>query len=552
MQAEVEREGFNVAGDRRGVLGERGCAGCLKRFNGESQLAGSALGAEAMGKLAPLAGAGFKSHSAQGFGRGEVERHAQLRGGVAKQPALQRRGQRGQSGDVESQDIRGGAPAPANGLAGEQDLRRHAGQLRLPPGFLIAGQLSHLAQVLAEARVPGFELRQEFVTDAVAGEGWVLIRGVVAPWLVQGLQIRFDLRASRGQERAEDAALGKFNDWMNAAQAFGPGAAQEFSKNRLGLVVESVGGGDCIERCCEEKLAKPLVPEAARGFFNRLACLGGCGRNVDAGFVEGDFELRREAADEVEVGIGLGAAEAVMQMRGVQHQPQLPGLLVKRAQQRHRIRAAGKADGDPQPRIKVSRIEGQRDGQLRTHVKMIRVWPALQPEGSRYTAEMLEIRVATAEDAALIAAQRRAMFAEMGTAPANVLDAMTGHFKLWVARMIGKGTYLGFIAMEDGRPAAGAGLMILDWPPHPFDPAGEHRGYLLNVYVEPEYRRRGVAQALVDRCMDEGRRRGMRVIALHSSDAGRSIYEKLGFRATSEMFHLEPGLTDEGLETEGL
>ena len=43
------------------------------------------------------------------------------------------------------------------------------------------------------------------------------------------------------------------------------------------------------------------------------------------------------------------------------------------------------------------------------------------------------------------------------------------------------------------RSVASAGLLILDWPPHPFDPEGELRGYLLNVYVEPEYRKRGLA-----------------------------------------------------------
>jgi ribosomal protein S18 acetylase RimI-like enzyme len=82
--------------------------------------------------------------------------------------------------------------------------------------------------------------------------------------------------------------------------------------------------------------------------------------------------------------------------------------------------------------------------------------------------------------------------------------------------------------------------LILDWPPHPFDPEGELRGYLLNVYVEPEYRKRGLAHQLVERSMAEARRRGIRVVTLHSSPAGRAIYERLGFRATNEMMHTEP------------
>lgn len=161
--------------------------------------------------------------------------------------------------------------------------------------------------------------------------------------------------------------------------------------------------------------------------------------------------------------------------------------------------------------------------------------------GRIYTAEMLEIRTATVEDAALIAGHRRAMFWEMANASAEVLDAMSAHFEPWAARMIGEGKYLGFIAMDGERPAAGAGLLILDWPPHPLDPASGYRGYLLNVYVEPEYRRQGLAHALVERCMAEAGVRGMRVVALHSSDAGRRIYEELGFKTTSEMLHVDRG-----------
>jgi GNAT superfamily N-acetyltransferase len=152
---------------------------------------------------------------------------------------------------------------------------------------------------------------------------------------------------------------------------------------------------------------------------------------------------------------------------------------------------------------------------------------------------MLKTRQATPADAPLIAAHRRAMFADMGSAAPATLDAMSRSFEPWVARKIAEGKYLGWITEDNSRPVAGAGLLVLDWPPHPFDPAGEHRGYLLNVFVEPQYRRRGLAHALVERCLAEAQRRGLRVVALQSSDAGRRIYETLGFRPTNEMFYVE-------------
>ena len=132
------------------------------------------------------------------------------------------------------------------------------------------------------------------------------------------------------------------------------------------------------------------------------------------------------------------------------------------------------------------------------------------------------------------------MFVDAGRQDNRILDVMSEHFKPWVEARLADGRYLGWLTTEGSKVIAGAGLIVLDWPPHPFDPEGELRGYLLNVYVEPEYRKRGLAHQLVERSMAEARRRGIRVVTLHSSQAGRAIYERLGFHATNEMMHTEP------------
>ena len=153
---------------------------------------------------------------------------------------------------------------------------------------------------------------------------------------------------------------------------------------------------------------------------------------------------------------------------------------------------------------------------------------------------MFEIRAATVADAALITAHRRAMFLDMGCPDDVDMETMNRNFEPWVTRMIGEGKYLARIAEDCNHPIASASLLILDWPPILNDPVGEHRGYLFNVFVEPKHRRRGLARALIERCMDEAHRRRIRMVALHSSDAGRPLYEALGFSATQEMQYMEP------------
>jgi len=156
---------------------------------------------------------------------------------------------------------------------------------------------------------------------------------------------------------------------------------------------------------------------------------------------------------------------------------------------------------------------------------------------------MFTTREASIADAMLITAHRRGMFASMPNPKDAILDAMSHAFEPWVRERIAEGKYLGWMAEQDGRVAGSAGLMIVDWPPHPLHPTGSKRAYLLNVYVEPEFRRRGLAQDLVRRCLAEARKRGIHVVTLHSSDAGRPVYEKLGFYPTSEMMFVECGKT---------
>lgn len=161
-------------------------------------------------------------------------------------------------------------------------------------------------------------------------------------------------------------------------------------------------------------------------------------------------------------------------------------------------------------------------------------------EESNILSGMLKTRRATVDDAALITRHRRAMFADIRNASEEKLDAMSAKFEPWVRRMLGEGKYAGWITSDGDLPAASAGLLILDWAPHVLDPACEHRGYVLNIFVELDYRGRGLATALTKQCMAEARSRGIRVVALHASSAGRPVYEKLGFHAANEMLFVAP------------
>ncbi|MFC0400830.1 GNAT family N-acetyltransferase [Paraburkholderia rhizosphaerae] len=146
----------------------------------------------------------------------------------------------------------------------------------------------------------------------------------------------------------------------------------------------------------------------------------------------------------------------------------------------------------------------------------------------------MEMRALEETDLELICRHREQMFREAGRDEA-VLQTMTAHFRKWLRPRLRNRTYFGF-AMTDGRdPVAGIGLMLLDWPPHPSHPGSDQRGYVLNVYVEPAYRGRGLAHELMQRADAEFARRGVQFAILHATDAGRDLYAGLGWGATTEM-----------------
>jgi GNAT superfamily N-acetyltransferase len=152
-----------------------------------------------------------------------------------------------------------------------------------------------------------------------------------------------------------------------------------------------------------------------------------------------------------------------------------------------------------------------------------------------YTGSMFETRLATVVDAELIGHQRRKMFLEMGRPDDARMQAMFESFVPWVRPKLKDGSYLGWLVSEEERVVAGAGMWLMDFPPHWMD-AAPLRAYLLNFYVDPDFRGHGLAYALLKTTVEEARRRGIKVVSLHASKFGRPLYERNGFESTSEMW----------------
>jgi len=146
----------------------------------------------------------------------------------------------------------------------------------------------------------------------------------------------------------------------------------------------------------------------------------------------------------------------------------------------------------------------------------------------------LTIREARATDIPEILRQRRRMYEDMDHNEPTVLDTMASLSSVYLTTAIADRSFRAWLAADGDRVVAGGAVVVSPWPAHPYDlQCG--RATILNVYTDPEYRRRGIAHKLLQAMIAWCQREGFARVTLHASDHGRHLYESLGFEASNEM-----------------
>jgi len=147
----------------------------------------------------------------------------------------------------------------------------------------------------------------------------------------------------------------------------------------------------------------------------------------------------------------------------------------------------------------------------------------------------IKIRRASVEDLKHILHHRLAMFEEMGFRDAGVLNRVEAVSREYFTEALRAGTYVGWIAGDTaGQVVGGGGIVVAAWPGYPGEGQAK-RAWILNMYTEPEARRRGVARRLMQMMVEWCRIEGYGSVSLHASAAGRPVYESFGFKSTNEM-----------------
>lgn len=146
-----------------------------------------------------------------------------------------------------------------------------------------------------------------------------------------------------------------------------------------------------------------------------------------------------------------------------------------------------------------------------------------------------KIRRATARDIDLLVEHRIGMFRDMAVGTEKELETMKKSYRPWALDLMGRRLFHGYIVTtKEGEAAASGCVWLREMQPSPGHPAGLIP-YIMAVYTDPRFRRRGLATMVMEEAMAWGRKKGYDRALLHASRAGRRVYSRLGWERTWEM-----------------
>jgi GNAT superfamily N-acetyltransferase len=107
----------------------------------------------------------------------------------------------------------------------------------------------------------------------------------------------------------------------------------------------------------------------------------------------------------------------------------------------------------------------------------------------------------------------------------------------WIAGLMAKSEYIGWIVQHCGSEVAGGGIILLERGPAPGCTRIGRWAHIVNMYTAPDHRRRGLARRLMNTILEWCETHRIDHVTLGTSDQGRPLYESLGFQPTSR--HME-------------
>ena len=89
-------------------------------------------------------------------------------------------------------------------------------------------------------------------------------------------------------------------------------------------------------------------------------------------------------------------------------------------------------------------------------------------------------------------------------------------------------THVTYLVYNEEKIIGTGGISYFQVMPTYHNPTGR-KAYIMNMYTNPEYRRKGIALKTLDLLVEDAKAKGITAISLEATDMGKPLYEKYGF-----------------------
>lgn len=147
---------------------------------------------------------------------------------------------------------------------------------------------------------------------------------------------------------------------------------------------------------------------------------------------------------------------------------------------------------------------------------------------------MMNFRKANIKDIPVLIDVRKKQLIDEGIEPnIDIDEELTKYFN----EKLADNSLVELLMEENEQIIATAAIAFIDFPPTYTNKTGR-KGYINNMYTDPNYRGKGIATRMLDRLVNEAKERNVNKICLIASKLGKPVYKKYGFQDSNECLEL--------------
>jgi ribosomal protein S18 acetylase RimI-like enzyme len=152
------------------------------------------------------------------------------------------------------------------------------------------------------------------------------------------------------------------------------------------------------------------------------------------------------------------------------------------------------------------------------------------------------LREASERDIPLLSRHHRKMFEEIWEKKGQPIDSSTGGemeqaYSRKLSTELAAGSCKSWLVEKGDQVVASGAITIVSFVPTPNDLSSK-TAYMHSIYTEPGSRGQNLASRIVLTALEYCKANGIRRVILSASNAGKPLYERIGFVSSPEMMRI--------------